>query len=95
MEGRREGLGVHHTGALEVNGQPSSGRAILPPNAVVANDEISFAIEPAAHVRTLAMVELLFAYAVSLKLFRERFSALELWGIAFISAGVILITLLH
>lgn len=55
----------------------------------------AFAIEPAAHVRTLAMVELLFAYAVSLKLFRERFSALELWGIAFIAAGVILITLLH
>ena len=44
----RDGLGMRHGGNLEVNGQPSTGRTILPPNAVVAGDEISFAIEPAA-----------------------------------------------
>jgi drug/metabolite transporter (DMT)-like permease len=53
----------------------------------------AFAIEPAAHVRTLGLVELILAYAVSLKLFREQFSRLELAGIALIALGVAAITL--
>jgi drug/metabolite transporter (DMT)-like permease len=53
----------------------------------------AFAIEPAAHVRTLGLAELLFAYVVSLKLFREQFSRLELAGIALIALGVAAVTL--
>jgi drug/metabolite transporter (DMT)-like permease len=48
----------------------------------------AFAIEPAANVRTLGLVELIFAYAVSLKLFRERLSPLELAGMALIALGI-------
>lgn len=53
----------------------------------------AFAIEPAAHVRTLGLVELIFAYAVSLKMFREKFSRLELIGIGLIAVGVGAVTL--
>ena len=53
----------------------------------------AFAIEPAAHVRTLGLVELVFSYAVSLRLFRERLSGLELAGMALLAVGVALITL--
>jgi tetratricopeptide (TPR) repeat protein len=41
------GLGVRHAGELRVNGQKSGGRAILPPRAVVAGEDVAFAIEPA------------------------------------------------
>jgi drug/metabolite transporter (DMT)-like permease len=53
----------------------------------------AFAIEPAAHVRTLGLVELVFSYLVSLKLFRERLSRRELAGMALLAAGVAAITL--
>ena len=53
----------------------------------------AFAIEPAANVRTLGLVELIFAYLVSLKLFRERLSAMELGGMALIALGIVIITL--
>ena len=53
----------------------------------------AFAIEPVAHVRTLGLVELVFSYAVSLRLFRERLSGLELAGMALLALGVALITL--
>jgi drug/metabolite transporter (DMT)-like permease len=53
----------------------------------------AFAIEPAAHVRTLGLVELLFAYVVSLKLFREKFSRLELAGVVLIALGVAAVTM--
>ena len=53
----------------------------------------AFAIEPAAHVRTLGLVELIFAYAVSLKMFREKFSRPELIGIGLIVVGVGAVTL--
>lgn len=43
----RDGLGMRHGGTLAVNGQPSSGRTILPGHAVIAGDEVSFAIDPA------------------------------------------------
>jgi drug/metabolite transporter (DMT)-like permease len=53
----------------------------------------AFALEPVAHVRTLGLVELVFAYAISFKLFRERLSRLELGGMALLAAGVAGITL--
>ena len=53
----------------------------------------AFAIEAAANVRTLGLVELIFSYVVSLKLFRERLSALELGGMALIALGIVVITL--
>jgi drug/metabolite transporter (DMT)-like permease len=53
----------------------------------------AFALQPAAHVRTLGLVELLFSYAVSMKLFRERMTRLELAGMAFLAAGIAVITL--
>ena len=48
---------------------------------------IAFALTDAARVRTLALVEVLFAQAVSLRLFRERPSGQELLGIALIVAA--------
>jgi drug/metabolite transporter (DMT)-like permease len=53
----------------------------------------AFAIEAAANVRTLGLVELLFSYVVSLKLFREKLSAMELGGMALIALGIVVITL--
>jgi drug/metabolite transporter (DMT)-like permease len=53
----------------------------------------AFAIEPVAHVRTLGLIELVFSYAVSRRLFRERLSPLELSGMALLALGVALITL--
>ena len=53
----------------------------------------AFALQSAAHVRTLGLVELLFSYAVSMKLFRERMTRLELAGMAFLAAGIAVITL--
>jgi drug/metabolite transporter (DMT)-like permease len=50
-------------------------------------------LEPAAHVRTLGLVEVLFSYLVSLRLFRERLSRLEIAGLALLVLGVALITL--
>ena len=52
----------------------------------------AFAIEPVAHVRTLGLVELVFSYAVSRKLFRERLSTVELAGIVLLALGVAVIT---
>mgnify|MGYP003343079552 CR=1 FL=1 len=53
----------------------------------------AFALQSAAHVRTLGLLELFFSYAVSRKLFRERLTALEIAGMAFLAAGVVVITL--
>jgi len=53
----------------------------------------AFALQSAAHVRTLGLVELVFSYAVSMKLFRERMTRLELAGMAFLAAGIAVITL--
>ena len=55
----------------------------------------AFAIAPAAHVRTLGLVELIFSYAVSRRLFRERLSRLELAGMALLALGVAIITLVR
>jgi drug/metabolite transporter (DMT)-like permease len=53
----------------------------------------AFAIEPAAHVRTLGLVELVFSYVVSLKLFREKLTPRELGGMVLLALGVALVTL--
>lgn len=53
----------------------------------------AFALQSAAHVRTLGLVELVFSYAVSRKLFRERLTRLELAGMGFLAAGIGVITL--
>ena len=53
----------------------------------------AFAIESAAHVRTLGLIELVFSYAISLRLFRERFTRLELVGMALLVAGLVIVTL--
>lgn len=55
----------------------------------------AFALEPAANVRTLGLVELAFSYVASLKLFRERLSKRELAGMALLAAGVAAITLIR
>lgn len=53
----------------------------------------AFAIEPIAHVRTLALVELLFAYAISRRIFRERLSRPEMVGIALLCVAIVIVTL--
>jgi drug/metabolite transporter (DMT)-like permease len=53
----------------------------------------AFAIEPIAHVRTLALVELLFAYAISLRFFRERLTRTEMTGIALLCVAIVIVTL--
>ena len=53
----------------------------------------AFAIEPVAHVRTLGLIELVFSYVVSRRLFRERLTSLELAGMGLLALGVAIITL--
>jgi drug/metabolite transporter (DMT)-like permease len=53
----------------------------------------AMAIEPVAHVRTLALVELVFTLIVSQRVFRERFTRLELAGIAVLACGLVVVTL--
>ena len=48
---------------------------------------VAFALTDAARVRTLALVEVLFAQAASLKLFRERPTPREWLGMALIVAA--------
>jgi drug/metabolite transporter (DMT)-like permease len=52
----------------------------------------AMAIEPVAHVRTLGLVELLFSYGVSRRVFRERLRPLELLGIAVLAFALVLVT---
>ena len=54
---------------------------------------IAMAIEPIAHVRTLALVELLFAYIVSRRIFRERLLGTQMLGIALLAIGIAIVTL--
>jgi drug/metabolite transporter (DMT)-like permease len=51
------------------------------------------AIEPVAHVRILGLVELLFSYVVSHRVFRERLQGLEIAGIVVLTFAMVLITL--
>ena len=53
----------------------------------------AMAIEPAAHVRTLALVEILFGYAISRRFFREHVSRIELAGMLLLTVGFVIVTL--
>lgn len=55
----------------------------------------AMAIEPVAHVRTLGLVELLFSYVVSRRLFREHLERRELVGIALLTLGLVVVALGH
>jgi drug/metabolite transporter (DMT)-like permease len=52
----------------------------------------AMAIEPIAHVRTLGLVELLFAYVVSRRLFHEHLTRIELTGIALLCTALVIVT---
>jgi drug/metabolite transporter (DMT)-like permease len=54
---------------------------------------VAMAIEPIAHVRTLALIELLFAYAISRRFFRERLTRVESIGIALLCVALVVVTL--
>jgi drug/metabolite transporter (DMT)-like permease len=53
----------------------------------------AFALEPVAHVRTLGLIELVFSYAVSRRIFRERLSVRDILGMASIAVGAAVIVL--
>jgi drug/metabolite transporter (DMT)-like permease len=53
----------------------------------------AFAIEPVANVRTLGLIELVFSYVVSRKIFAERLTRIELAGMALLAVGVAIITI--
>ena len=53
----------------------------------------AMAIEPVAHVRTLALVELLFGYVVSRRIFRERITRIEIAGMGLLTLGLLIVTL--
>ena len=55
----------------------------------------AMAIEPAAHVRTLGLIELLFSYTVSRRVFRERLTRRELLGVALLALALIVVTRLR
>jgi drug/metabolite transporter (DMT)-like permease len=52
----------------------------------------AMAIEPAAHVRTLGLIELLFSYAISRRVFRERLTRRELVGVALLALALVVVT---
>jgi drug/metabolite transporter (DMT)-like permease len=53
----------------------------------------AMAIEPVAHVRTLALIELLFSYVISRRIFQEQFTRLQLIGLLVLVAGLVVVTL--
>jgi drug/metabolite transporter (DMT)-like permease len=53
----------------------------------------AMAIEPAAHVRTLALVEIVFGYAISRRFFRERLTRVEIAGMLLLMGGLVIVTL--
>jgi uncharacterized membrane protein len=52
---------------------------------------LAFAIDTAARVRTLALIEMIFAQIATRKLFRQTTSRREYAGMAMILAGVVLL----
>jgi drug/metabolite transporter (DMT)-like permease len=55
----------------------------------------AMAIEPAAHVRTLGLIEILFSYLISRRLFEERLTRTELAGMMLLLLGLVIVTLRH
>ncbi|HWL04868.1 MAG TPA: EamA/RhaT family transporter, partial [Xanthobacteraceae bacterium] len=56
---------------------------------------LAFALATAASVRTLALVEVLFAQAMSLLVFKQRTSLREALGIVMVVVGVLLLIRAH
>jgi uncharacterized membrane protein len=56
---------------------------------------LAFAIASAASVRTLALVEVLFAQAISIFIFKQKTSIREALGMALIVVGVIVLIWAH
>ena len=54
---------------------------------------IAFAIEPAAHVKTLALIEMLFSYVVARRVFKESVNRLEAIGMVLLCVGLALVLL--
>jgi drug/metabolite transporter (DMT)-like permease len=54
----------------------------------------AMAIQPVAHVRTLGLVELLFSYVISRRIFKERLRTVEILGIALLLVGLVAIALI-
>ena len=50
-----------------------------------------FALRPAADVRTLGLVEVLFSYLVSRRLFREKLGVAEQVGLALVAIGLVVV----
>ena len=50
-----------------------------------------FALRPVADIKTLGLIEVLFSYAVSRKLFDESLSRRERWGLVLVTLGLIVI----
>ncbi len=55
----------------------------------------AMAIEPAAHVRALGMIELVFSYMVSLRLFRDKLTSLERAGLLLLAIGLVAVALIR
>ncbi len=53
----------------------------------------AFALQSVTYVRTLGLIEMLFSYVVSRRIFREHMSRREVAGMLLIVAGVVVITL--
>jgi len=53
----------------------------------------AMAIEPVAHVRTLALIELVFSYTISRRIFKEEFGRLQIVGIAVLVCALVIVTL--
>lgn len=52
----------------------------------------AFVLQPAAHVRTLALVEIFFSYAVSRHFFREAVSRMEIAGMTLVAAALAIVS---
>jgi len=53
----------------------------------------AFAIQSVTYVRTVGLIEMLFSYVVSRRIFREHLSGREIAGMVLIVSGVVIITL--
>jgi drug/metabolite transporter (DMT)-like permease len=53
----------------------------------------AMAIEPAAHVRTLGLIELVFSYLLSRRLFSERLTRRETTALILLGLGLVMVTL--
>jgi drug/metabolite transporter (DMT)-like permease len=53
----------------------------------------AMAMEPVAHVRTLGLIELVFALFISQRVFRERLTRRELAAVAVLACGLVIVTL--